>query len=288
MDIDVSLVRRLLTVQFPHWSKLELTTVDEGGWDNCSFRLGPDKLVRLPSAECYAAQVVKEQVWLPRLSPHLPLPIPEPLALGEPGEGYPWQWSVYRWLEGAPASKTRIADVVEFAGDVARFLVHLRQAPTANGPPPDTGNFHRGGSLRIYDAEVRVALRRIGDRAGAAQEVWDQALECAWRGPPVWLHGDMAPGNLLVRDGCLAAVIDFGLAAVGDPACDLVLAWTFFDGVAREVFREQVGLDTEFWVRARGWALWKALITLAGEPGPDGVEAAGAVLQAVLDDHRAG
>jgi aminoglycoside phosphotransferase (APT) family kinase protein len=222
--------------------------------------------VRLPTAEWYVAAVAKEHTWLPRLAPHLPLPIPVPVALGAPGAGYPWPWSVRRWIEGRPTADDRIADPVAFADDLARFLMALWGVDSAGGPAAGAHSFHRGGALTVYDAETRAALDALGPRVdrAAATQMWEAALASPFTGLPVWFHGDVAVGNLLVdAAGRLSAVIDFGTSGVGDPACDLVIAWTLFDGAARARFVGAVGQDPDTWARARGWALWKALITLA-------------------------
>ena len=265
-EIDATLVGRLIRRQFPHWSGLPIAAAEPNGWDNRTFRLGPELLVvRLPSADRYAAQVRKEHRWLPVLAPHLPLPIPFPVAMGEPDEGYPWNWSVYQWLGGTPASAARIVDLSEFAVVLARFLACLQKIDPSEGPPPGPHNFFRGGPLEIYDAETRKAIATVQRMINTelATEVWETALATIWYGGPVWIHGDVAAGNLLVSDGRLAAVIDFGCSGVGDPACDLVIAWTFLSGQSREAFRLALPLDAGTWARGRGWALWKALITFA-------------------------
>ena len=263
--IDLHLVRRLIAAQFPHWAALPLREVEPGGWDNRSFRLGEDMLVRLPSSESYAAQVEKEQRWLPVLREKLPLPIPTPLALGEPGPGFPRHWSVYGWMEGETLSRHNVEDALELARSLAAFLLSLQRIDATDGPPPGPHNFHRGGPLEHYEAETRDVIARLGDDidAPAALRVWEEALGSHWPHAPVWLHGDMSPGNLLVRNGELAAVIDFGCCAIGDPACDLMPAWSFFDPAERAAFRAALPLDPATWARGRGWALWKALVTLA-------------------------
>jgi aminoglycoside phosphotransferase (APT) family kinase protein len=244
--------------------------------------------VRLPSAAAYAQQVEKEQRWLPRLASFLPLPIPVPLAMGEPAEGYPWRWSVYRWIDGEPASAERIADMREFAAAVAGFLVALYAIDPAGGPPPGAHNFHRGGSLAVYDGETRRAIGALRGKVDAdvATALWEAALSAEWRGAPVWVHGDVAVGNLLVEKGRLAAVIDFGSSAVGDPACDLYIAWTLLDEASRAVFRAALPLDDAAWARGRGWTLWKALITLAEHDGAPLGAWARRALDEVLADHR--
>lgn len=263
LEIDVSLVRRLL-VQFPQWADLPVKRVAFDGWDNTTFRLGEDLSVRLPSAQAYAGQVEKEHRWLPRLAPLLPLPIPVPLAMGVPANGYPWHWSVYRWLEGENATIKSIADLQQFATTLAQFLAALQRIDPADGPPPGQHNFFRGGPLTTYDSETRDAIATLRGKidADAVTAVWEAALRATWHGPPVWLHGDVSAGNLLVEKGRLNAVIDFGCTAVGDPACDLTIAWTLFSGESRNAFREALPLDRATWARGRGWALWKGLITL--------------------------
>jgi aminoglycoside phosphotransferase (APT) family kinase protein len=231
----------------------------------------------------------KEQRWLPRLAPHLPLPIPAPLALGRPGEGYPWHWSVYRWHEGEIATHASIADMAAFATALAEFLATLQQIDAIGGPPPGEHNFFRGGPLAVYDHETRWALDALEGRidTAAARAVWEEAQSATWTGSPVWFHGDIASGNLLVEDGRLSAVIDFGTSGVGDPACDLSIAWTMFQDESREAFRAPLPLDRETWARARGWTLWKALIVAAEMPGTDRleVERSRRVIAEVLADH---
>ena len=205
-------------------------------------------------------------------------------------EGYPWHWSVYRWLDGEVATRERIADMRKFATTLAEFLVALQRIDATGGPPPGPHNFYRGGPLTVYDGETRQALAALDGRidTGAARDVWETALSANWRGAPVWVHGDVASGNLLVRNGVLSAVIDFGSSAVGDPACDLYIAWTFLEGESREAFRAALPLDAATWARGRGWTLWKALITLAALPGTNALAAAESrrVLDEVLADHK--
>jgi aminoglycoside phosphotransferase (APT) family kinase protein len=291
-EVDAALVRSLVAAQFPQWTHLPVRAVDSQGWDNRTFRLGDDMSVRLPSAGRYVAAIEKEHAWLPRLAPRLPLPIPAPLAIGAPGEGYAWPWSVNRWLGGESAATGPIADRRQFAADLAGFVSALQRVDAADGPPAGRHSFWRGGPLATYDDETRGAIATLGHQidAVAAPAVWDAALAAEWRGPPVWVHGDVAPGNLLVEGGRLSAVIDFGQACVGDPACDLAIAWTFFEGESREAFRAKLPLDDATWARARGWTLWKALIVLAGSPGanPADADACRRVIGDVIADHSDG
>jgi aminoglycoside phosphotransferase (APT) family kinase protein len=269
VEINSDLVRRLIAAQFPQWAELAVRPVENGGWCNRTFRLGATMSVRLPSADRYVAQVEKEHRFLPVLAPQLPLAIPLPVAIGRPGEGYLWPWSVYRWIEGEGASLSTIADLTQFAEDLADFLRTLWAIDAAGGPPAGTHNFHRGGALAVYDAETRRAIEVLSGQIDVPliTAIWERALASAWKHPPIWVHGDITEGNLLVRDGRLFAVIDFGNSGTGDPACDLVIAWTLLDALSRQAFRARVGLDSQTWERARGWCLWKALITVAGESG---------------------
>ena len=287
--IDVPLVSRLVAAQYPRWADLPIRPVEFDGWDNRTFRLGEDMTVRLPSAEGYVPQVAKEHRWLPRLAPYLPLPIPVPLALGQPGAGYPWPWSVYRWLEGEIASTGRIADLPLFATTLADFLNALQRVDSAGGPPAGQHSAFRGAPLAVYNDETRNAIANLRGEidTDAATAVWEAALRAPWHGPPVWFHGDVAPGNLLVNGGRLGAVIDFGCSGVGDPACDVTIAWTFLAGESRAAFRAALPVDPATWVRGRGWALWKGLITLVEHLTTDPVKAGEArrVITEVLAEH---
>jgi aminoglycoside phosphotransferase (APT) family kinase protein len=263
--ISEGLVRRLVATQFPQWADLPIRSISHG-WDNRTFRLGHERLVRLPSATEYATQVEKEQYWLPRLAPSLTLPIPTPLAIGAPTSEYPWRWSIYGWIEGEIAVPEHVDDMAELATSLAAFLTALHRIDAAKGPPPGAHNFYRGASVATYDAETRHAIHILGDRIDThlATEVWETALATSWVLPPVWVHGDISPENLLVERGKLSAVIDFGALAVGDPACDLSIAWTSFQSESRRQFRRTLQLDSATWARGRAWTLWKALIVAAG------------------------
>ncbi len=266
--IDAALARRLVDSQFPEWADLPISGVAVDGWDNRTFRLGSELTVRLPTGDWYARQVEKEQRWLPVLAPRLPLPIPAPVAEGVPELGFPFPWSVYRWRDGEIASRARIGDLAGFAADLAAFLNALGRVDATGGPAPGEHNFFRGGPLATYEGEALEAIEALGDEIPRArvERAWADAMATSWDREPVWFHGDVASGNLLVRDGRLAAVIDFGTSGVGDPACDTVIAFTFLSGASRDRFRAGLGVDAATWSRGRGWALWKALITLAGQP----------------------
>jgi aminoglycoside phosphotransferase (APT) family kinase protein len=269
-EITTGLVQALVAEQFPQWRELPVTPVSRQGWDNRTFRLGDQLSVRLPSADGYVAAVDKENRWLPELAGHLPLPVPSPVAVGRPGADYPFPWSVRRWLDGDTLEDATEVDRLRLASDLGAFLTTLRRAPVY-GPAGGRHSFYRGCHPSVYGDQVEQALDQLGDTVdtAACRAVWAQALTSAWPSAPVWFHGDIAVGNLLVRGGRLAAVIDFGTCGVGDPACDLVIAWNTLSGAERRAFREAAGLDPDTWHRARGWALWKALIKLA-EPDPAG------------------
>lgn len=288
-QIDVALVGRLLAAQFPELATLPIRPVEVQGWDNRTFRLGDELSVRLPSAAGYAPQVAKELRYLPRLASQLPLPIPAPLAEGRPGRDFPWPWSIRRWIDGEPALTAPVSASTAFAVDLAVFLQRLQQIDATDGPVPGLHSAYRGGPLTTYDAETRRATAALGDAIDghAASALWQAALGAAWQGPPVWFHGDVAAGNLLVTGGRLSAVIDWGCAGVGDPACDLTIAWTLLSGAGRSAFRAALPADRATWMRARGWALWKALITLAGTTDPLAAGAARQVIDDLLAEYQA-
>ena len=270
-DITVDVVSCLVASQFPQWAGLEVRPVALDGWDNTTFRLGDMMAVRLPSHEKYVPQVDKEHRWLPILAPQLPLPIPQPITKGAPGCGFRAPWSIYRWLPGEPAGVTSVRDYERLAEDLGRFLIALQRVNTAGGPPPGAHSFNRGGPVAAWDEQTRAAIAELGDeidREGATA-VWEAALAAKWNGPAVWVHGDVTGSNLLFRHDRLCGVIDFGCTAVGDPACDLTAAWTMFVGTSRQRFRSTVRADAGTWTRARGWALWKALIAIPRRPPDD-------------------
>jgi aminoglycoside phosphotransferase (APT) family kinase protein len=265
VSIDAALVSRLIAGQFPEWADLPLLPVASAGTDNALFRLGEERVVRLPRMDWAAGMVAKEQRWLPRFSGRLPLDFPEPMGLGEPASGYPWTWGIYRWLKGRDALADPVTDDAASARSLAGFLAKMHGVDTLGGPEAGEANTYRGVALRRLDRRVREALAQLEadiDTAVAAG-VWQDALDAdEWNEPGVWVHGDLLPGNLLVRNGTLAGVLDFGTLGVGDPAVDLMAAWTVFGGGAREAFVEAADMDQQAWRRARGWALYGAAIAL--------------------------
>jgi aminoglycoside phosphotransferase (APT) family kinase protein len=221
--------------------------------------------VRRPRIPAATGQLEKEHQWLPRLAPLLPLAIPVPLAKGMPDEGYPWHWSVYRWLDGETATTERIADPLQAASELARFVAALQQIDPHGGPPPGKHNSFRGVPLARRDPATRDAIRALRGTldANAVTAAWEAALQApAWQGPAVWLHGDLLASNLLAQHGRLSAVIDFGCLGVGDPACDTMVAWTYLSAETRKVFRAALPVDEATWARGRGWALSFGLIAL--------------------------
>jgi aminoglycoside phosphotransferase (APT) family kinase protein len=290
-DITADLVSKLVGTQFPQWARLPVRPVDAGGVDNVTFRLGEEMSVRLPSAAAYVPGVDKEQRWLPVLAGRLPLPVPELVAAGAPGCGFPWPWSVYRWIEGAPVTEETVGDLPRLAADLAGFLAALYQIDPAGGPPPGPHNFFRGGPLAVYDGEVTEALVALNGHIDTvlAAEVWQAAVQATGEGRPVWFHGDAQPGNLLARGGRLCAVIDFGTCGVGDPACDTTIAWTFFSGASSRIFAERLPVDRATWTRGRGWAIWKAMKVLIGALDDDPQDAAFTtrVIDKILASHLA-
>lgn len=266
VDTDVSLVGRLLAARFPQWAGLPIEPVPSTGTDNALYRLGDDMVVRLPRRERDSGTLEKERQWLPRLALFLPLAVPVPLAAGTPAEGYPFAWSVYRWLKGENATMERVTDLSQFTTDLAQFVAALQRIDPTGGPSPGEHNAFRGVPLATRDAPTRaaiVSLRGAID-VGAVTAVWESALRLPeWEHPPVWIHGDLDSRNLLVEEGRLSAVVDFGCLGVGDPACDVMAAWKVLSTDTRDIFRTALSVDESTWARARGWALSQALVALS-------------------------
>ncbi len=286
VETDVALVRRLLAGQFPHWSKLRIEPVESYGTDHAIYRRGDHPAVRLPRIGWATRQAAKEREWLPKLAPYLPLALPVPVATGHPADGYPFEWSVYEWLPGKDANGA-IDDLERAAVDLAAFVQALRQIDTTGAP--HRSRHSRGGPLGEGDEQVRRSIAQLGDRIDgvAALRSWQESLAApAWAGPEVWVHGDLLPGNLLVVDGRLAAVIDFGGLNVGDPACDLQPAWNVFAGASRRRFRAELEVDDASWLRGRGWVLYQTVSALPyyWDTNPGMVRQASHALAQVLAD----
>jgi aminoglycoside phosphotransferase (APT) family kinase protein len=256
--IDGALARRLVDTQFPQWADLPLRPVEPGGSDHAIYRLGEELSVRLPRHRGAIGQAEKELHWLPRLAPVLPLAIPVPVGVGEPDFGYPWQWGVSRWLDGQVATVEAQGNSPEVAVELAEFLTALQRFAPEDIPTEGAPADLTSGPLADRDADTRACIAKVGGRfdAAAMVELWDEALSVpGWDRPPVWFHGDFHTGNLLVVDGRLSAVIDFGGFGIGDPACDLIVAFTLMSAECRAVFRAALGVDDASWARGRGWAL---------------------------------
>jgi aminoglycoside phosphotransferase (APT) family kinase protein len=284
VDVDESLVRGLLTEQFPQFADASLERVQSTGTVNAIFRVGDDLCVRFPRIERWAADLEKELRWLPELAPRLTLRVPEPVARGEPDRGYPFVWAIYQWLAGEPLSDHGLADEEQGAADLAQFVGELREVDATGAP--------RSGRrpLRELDAVTRGAIAACGDAVDteAATAAWDRALDApAWDGPPVWRHCDLLTPNLLVDDGgLLGAVIDFGGAGVGDPAADVIAAWSVLGAKGRRSFRFALDVDDGTWARAWGYALHQALLIVPyyRDSNPDFVTTALRTIEEVLAD----
>jgi aminoglycoside phosphotransferase (APT) family kinase protein len=294
LEIDVRLVRRLVAAQHPRWAGLPIRPVRSAGSDNAIYRLGDDMAVRLPRRIGRTTESLdKEYEWLPRLAGLLPVAVPLPVAKGVPAEGYPCGWAVYRWLEGETATRERLADARQTAADLAGFLVALQKIDVTGGPPPGEHNFFRGVPLATRDTAVRNAIASLHAviDVDAVTGAWEAALRApTWQGPPVWIHGDFCDGNLLADRGRLSGVIDFGGLGVGDPACDLIAAWSFLPAAAREDFRTALSVDDATWARGRGWALSVGLIALPyyWTTNPVRVAYSQQRIREVLADHASG
>jgi aminoglycoside phosphotransferase (APT) family kinase protein len=283
VDIDAELVRRLLAAQFPQLTDLPIREVKATGTVNAIYRLGDHLYARLPRVQGWAQDLDKEWQWLPRLAPHLSLQIPEPVAHGHPERSYPFAWAIYRWIDGQPYADALVDDEREAARELAQFVAELRRVAPVGAPP--------GGRrpLRELDAVTRAAIRSAADAidSDAATAAWELALQApAWNGTPVWVHTDLLRSNVLVRDGRLRAVIDFGGAGVGDPAADVIAAWSVLGPTGRGVFRDALDVDDGTWDRARGFALHQAalIIPYYRETNPGFVTPAKRTVEEVLAD----
>jgi aminoglycoside phosphotransferase (APT) family kinase protein len=264
--IDAELARRLVDTQFPQWAGLPLRLVDPAGSDHVIYRLGGEASVRLPRHAGAIGQAKKELEWLPRLAPCLPLAVPVPLGVGEPAFGYPWPWAVSRWLDGATATAAALGDSRAAAVQLGDFLVALQRFAPTEIPALAAREDLRGQLLAERDAATRAAIAATSDvfDAAAVTRLWDEALSApGWDRPPVWVHGDFHTGNLLTVDGRLSAVIDFERLGIGDPACDLMIAFTLLSASGRAAFRDTLDVDDATWTRGRGWALTGGIIAYA-------------------------
>ncbi len=285
IDITIHLVQRLIDDQFPQWSNLPVTPVVSSGTDNALYRLGKEMVIRLPRIAYAAPHIDKEYEWLPQLASYLPIRIPISLGKGMPTDDFPWAWAIYRWLTGENATKAHISDFRQAATDIGNFVATLQKIDPHGAPSSS-----RDQPLATRDQEVRTALNSLHGiiDVHAATAVWEETLHAPeWNRPPVWNHGDLHPGNLLIEGGKLSAVIDFGIAGIGDPSCDMMVAWTFLSAETRDLFREIVQVDDATWARGRGWALAFGLIALPYYINTNPVLAgiARRTIDEVLNDH---
>lgn len=284
VDIDGELVGRLVAAQFPHLADLPIRAVEPAGTVNAIYRLGDHFCARLPLLQEWAEGLHKEWHWLPKLAPRLSLRVPRPIGKGHPTSSYPFSWSIYEWIDGHPYSDEFVDDEPRAAKDLAQFVVELRKIEPVIGAP-------RGGRkpLRELDAVTRAAIESARDvmDSDAATLAWELALQApAWQGTPVWIHADLVRPNLLVHDGRLCAVIDFGGVGVGDPAADVIAAWNVFGHAGRATFRGALDVDDGTWNRARGFALHQAVMIIPyyGETNPGYVAMAKRTVEEVLAD----
>ena len=285
----VDLARKLIAQQFSEYVHLPIINVEKQGHDNRTYRLGNDLLIRMPTEESYALKVPKEQQLLPQLAKYLSVSIPAPIAMGRPSLDYPYPFSIYTWLPGKSVNLLVLTEQeqLQLALDLAGFLLELQSITRVAGPQPGQHNWWRGDHVSVYDCGAREQIAELAEiiNATAALDLWERACATRWHHDPMWIHGDLAIGNILIDDGKLFAVIDFGGAAVGDPACDLTIAWTYFSDEAREVFMQKMNLDGDTWLRAGAWALWKATFELCQIADKNSAEA---VLQKQIVDRTIG
>lgn len=262
----LELARKLIVEQFPEYSHLPVTNVERQGHDNRTFRIGKCMLIRMPTAESYALKVPKEQELLPKLAKHLSINIPVPIKIGSPSTDYPYSFSIYKWLPGKSLNLLSLTEGVKerLAFDLAKFLKELQAITDVPGPGPGRHNWWRGDHVSVYDEGAREQITKLAPiiDSNKVLDLWERACSTLWNKTPVWIHGDFAAGNILLDNGKLSAVIDFGGTAIGDPACDLVISWTYLSRRARDIFMEKIGLDEHTWLRARAWTLWKATFEL--------------------------
>ena len=262
----LDLARKLIAEQFPECASLPIVDVEKQGHDNRTYRLGEHMLIRMPTAADYALKVPKEQELLPGLAKRLSVSIPAPIKMGKPSTDYPYPFSIYKWLSGKSINLLTLTaqDKEQLAFDLAKFLKELQSITDVEGPEPGQHNWWRGDHVSVYDKGAREQITELAEVIDVtrALALWERACETKWNKQPVWIHGDFAIGNILMDGEKLSAVIDFGGAAVGDPACDLVIAWTYLSGKAREIFISEMDMDSDTWLRARAWAVWKATFEL--------------------------
>lgn len=292
VETSVDLVRLLLQAQFPQWADLPIRRVASAGTMNFIYRLGDTMLVRLLRKASLLDQISKEYEWLPRLAPHLPLTVPKQLARGRPDQGYPFDWAVYEWLEGDNSAETPPHDLTQAALDLAQFLIALRQIDPSGAPLAEDVTV-RGMPLSLRDAQTRSAISAMEGMIDTkvATMIWETALaQSEPTEPTVWLHGDLLCGNVLVQDGRISAVIDFSKLCVGDPTCDLMIAWSLLDHNSRAIFRSALDVDSATWLRGMGHALSQAVVFVPYylKTNPLGVRYAMRMLDQIFEEYGGG
>ncbi len=259
VDIDADIVRRLVADQFPDLAALPVREVESTGTVNAIYRIGDDLYARLPRLQAWSGDLERESRWLPRLAPRLSLEVPAPLRVGRPSPAYPLFWAVYRWIPGEPYADALVKDEAGAARQLARFVTELRAVDPSGVPPAGRK------PLPVLDADTRAAIdaaHAVIDSI-AAGDAWSHSLDAPeWTGEPVWIHGDLLRPNVLVADGHIRAVLDWGGSGIGDPANDLIPAWSVFGAAGRAVFRDALDVDDGTWSRARGIALHQAALII--------------------------
>ena len=265
-QITTKLIKRLIDVQFPEYNNLKIKAVKKQGWDNRTFRLGKEKLIRLPSGEYYSEKIIKENNFLPKLAPYLTTKISKPLKIGKPSDIYPFNFAIYDWLEGTSANHLQFSnkELQMIAKDLTVFLNELHCINNLNGPLPGKHNGWGGGELNLFDKDTKNQIGKLRNIINKTKslDLWEQAKSSKWNKKPVWIHGDFYLGNFLIKNNKLTAVIDFGGMAKGDPAKDLGIAWTFLRNESKEIFKNKIQYNLDTWIRAKGWVLWKATFEL--------------------------
>ncbi len=325
-DITLGLVKRIIKSQFPEYASLSIEPVKTQGHDNRSFRLGDSLLIRMPTKQAYVHSIYKEQKLLPKLAKHISINIPTAIKMGLHSEYYPYPFSIYKWLNGEDANHFQNDDaiLINIAIQLANFLKELQAIKNIDGPLPGEHNFWRGAHISIYDAAAYSQITALDSviNIDKAKTLWTEACKTKWNNiawgrniltlqqanahsinwqhitghsntsdtpfgySPVWIHGDLASGNILIKDNKLSAVIDFGCVGMGDPACDLVIAWTLLHGQSRKIFKESIELDANTWLRAKAWAIWKATFELCNIANKNTYEAyrQKKIIEEVLND----
>ena len=264
--INTNLITKLIDNQFPEYKNLSIKPVKKQGWYNRTYRLGKNKLIRLPSAEYYSIKIPKEQKYLPQISKYLTTTISKPIKIGNPSSFYPFNFAIYEWIDGTSANLLNFTDkeLEMIATDLANFLNELHSINNLDGPNPGKHNGWGGAKLNLFDKDTKNQIDKLRNFIDKNKSLvlWEKAKKSKWNKKPVWIHGDFYFGNFLIINNKLTGVIDFGGMAKGDPAKDLGIAWTFLKNKSRKIFKNKMKYDLDTWIRAKGWVLWKATFEL--------------------------